>query len=74
MILSQLTVSMYPLLAWQGWASSSPSTTSLVQWQPFSMDQCMRTSPSSWSRVRVPSGIEVTKCRCSTAVHSPLAL
>jgi hypothetical protein len=27
MILSQLTVSMAALLAWQGWASSSPSMT-----------------------------------------------
>src|SRR6266540_4380 len=71
MILSQLTVSMDALLAWQGWASSSPSITSIVQWQPFSIAQCMRTSASSSSRVRIPAGIEVTKYRCSTVAHSP---
>ena len=60
MIRSQLTVSTDALLAWHGWVSSSPSIMSVVQWQPFSIDQCMGTSASSSSRVRTPTGIEVT--------------
>jgi len=28
---------MDALLAWQGWASSSPSITSIVQWQRLSI-------------------------------------
>jgi hypothetical protein len=45
---------------------------SIVRWQPFSMDQCMRTSASSSSRVRVPAvdpaQIEI---RLATAADAP---